>query len=327
VPIQGLGAVQLGRSLEGVDNVLARLRIVLVALVVLGTAFAAAMARLFSRPVMQPITDLTRTAEHIEATGDLGRRLGARGTDEVGRMAERFDAMLDRVQASQIAQRRLVADASHELRTPVTSLRTNMEVLLAGAELEEGERRALLRDMVGQSEELSALVGDLIELARGDEGDPPVEEIAFDGLVAEAVERARRHAPGVRFRTELAPCTIEGVPDRLGRAINNVLDNAARYSPADGMVEVQLCDWTLSVRDHGPGVAPDELPLLFDRFFRGADARERQGSGLGLAIVRQVVESHGGAVEAANADGGGLAVRLTLPAVEEPVLALEVRVA
>jgi two-component system sensor histidine kinase MprB len=327
VPIQGGGAVQIGRSLDGVDNVLARLRIVLVALVVLGTVFAAAMARLFSRPVMQPITDLTHTAEHIEATGDLGRRMGARGSDEVGRMAERFDAMLDRVQASQVAQRRLVADASHELRTPVTSLRTNMEVLLAGAELEEGERRALLRDMVGQSEELSALVGDLIELARGDEGDPPVEEIAFDGLVAEAVERARRHAPAVRFRTALEPCTIQGVPDRLGRAVNNVLDNAARHSPSDGVVEVGLRDGTLSVRDHGPGVAADELPLLFDRFFRGAGARERHGSGLGLAIVRQVVESHGGAVDAANAQNGGLVVTLTLPAVEDPVVVHEVRVA
>jgi two-component system, OmpR family, sensor histidine kinase MprB len=327
VPIPGFGAVQIGRSLEGVDNVLARLRIVLVLLVVLGTAFAAVMARLFSRPVMQPITDLTRTAEHIEATGDLGRRLGARGTDEVGRMAERFDAMLDRVQASQVAQRRLVADASHELRTPVTSLRTNMEVLLAGAELEEGERRALLRDMVGQSEELSALVGDLIELARGDEGEPQVEDVAFDRLLAEAVERARRHTPGVRFRTDLEPCTIEGVPDRLGRAVNNVLDNAARYSPPDGVVEVALHDGTLSVRDRGPGVPADELPLLFDRFFRGAGARERHGSGLGLAIVRQVVETHGGAVEAANAEGGGLVVTLTFPAVEEPVLALEVRVA
>jgi two-component system sensor histidine kinase MprB len=327
VPIQGRGAVQIGRSLEGVDNVLARLRIVLVALVVLGTAFAAAIARLFSRPVMQPITDLTRTAEHIEATGDLGRRMGARGTDEVGRMAERFDAMLDRLQASQVAQRRLVGDASHELRTPVTSLRTNMEVLLAGAELEEGERRALLRDMVGQSEELSALVGDLIELARGDEGDPPVEEIAFDGLVAEAVERARRHAPGVRFRTALEPCTIQGVPDRLGRAVNNVLDNAARHSPSGGVVEVGLRDGTLSVRDHGPGVAADELPLLFDRFFRGAGARERHGSCLGLAIVRQVVESHDGAVDAANAQNGGLVVTLTLPAVEDPVVVHEVRVA
>ena len=327
VPIPGFGAVQIGRSLDGVDNVLARLRIVLVLLVLVGTAFAAVMARLFSRPVMQPITDLTRAAEHIEATGDLGRRIGARGTDEVGRMAERFDAMLDRVQASQVAQRRLVADASHELRTPVTSLRTNMEVMLAGAELEEGERRALLRDMVGQSEELSALVGDLIELARGDECEPQVEDVAFDRLVAEAVERARRHAPGVRFRTDLEPCTIEGVPDRLGRAVNNVLDNAGRYSPPDGVVEVALHAGTLSVRDHGPGVPADELPLLFDRFFRGAGARERHGSGLGLAIVRQVVETHGGTVEAANAEGGGLVVTLTFPAVEEPVLALEVRVA
>jgi two-component system, OmpR family, sensor histidine kinase MprB len=327
VPIEGLGAVQIGRSLEGVDNVLARLRIVIVLLVVLGTAFAAVMARLFSRPVMQPITDLTRTAEHIEATGDLGRRLGARGTDEVGRMAERFDAMLDRVQASQVAQRRLVADASHELRTPVTSLRTNMEVLLAGAQLEEGERRALLRDMVGQSEELSALVGDLIELARGEEGDPPAEDVALDRVVAEAVERARRHAPGVRFRTDLAPCTLQGVPDRLGRAVNNVLDNAARFSPADGVVEVVLRDGTLSVRDHGPGVADDELPLLFERFYRGPTARDGHGSGLGLAIVRQVVESHGGTVEAANADGGGLVLRLTFPAVDAPVLELGVRVA
>jgi two-component system, OmpR family, sensor histidine kinase MprB len=327
VPIQGFGAVQLGRSLQGVDDVLARLRIVLVALVVLGTAFAAAMARLFSRPVIQPITDLTRTAEHIEATGDLGRRIGARGTDEVGRMAERFDAMLDRVQASQVAQRRLVADASHELRTPVTSLRTNMEVLLAGAQLEEGERRALLRDMVGQSEELSALVGDLIELARGDEDDPPVEEVAFDGLVAEAVERARRHAPRIRFRTDLEPCTLQGVPDRLGRAVNNVLDNAARHSPLDGVVEVTLRDGTLSVRDHGAGVAADELPLLFDRFFRGANARGRAGSGLGLAIVRQVVESHGGTVEAANAEGGGLVLMLTFPAVETALTDVGVRVA
>jgi two-component system, OmpR family, sensor histidine kinase MprB len=327
VPIRGLGAVQIGRSLEAVDNVLARLRIVLLALVVLGTAFAAAMARLFSRAVMQPITDLTRAAEHIEATGDLGRRIGARGRDEVGRMANRFDAMLDRLQASQVAQRRLVADASHELRTPVTSLRTNMEVLMAGAELEEGERRALLRDMVGQSEELSTLVGDLIELARGDDDDPPVEEVAFDGLVAEAVERARRHAPGVCFRTELSRCTVVGVPDRLGRAVNNVLDNAARFSPPGGVVEVALSGGTLTVRDHGPGAGADELPLLFERFFRGSGARERQGSGLGLAIVRQVVESHGGTVAAANAEGGGLVLTLTLPVADASILDVGIRVA
>jgi two-component system sensor histidine kinase MprB len=310
VPIEGVGAVQLGRSLESVDSALGRLRIVLALLVVVGTAFAAAVTRLFARPVIRPISELTRTAEHIEATGDLGRRIGARGEDEVGRMAQRFDAMLDRVQASQAAQRRLVADASHELRTPVTSLRTNMEVLLAGAELEEGERRALLRDMVGQSEELSGLVGDLIELARGDDGDPPIEDVALHELVAEAVARARRHAGAVRFRTELAPCVIAGVPDRLGRAVNNVLDNAAAYSPPGGVIEVRLSDGLLEVRDHGPGAPEEELGQLFDRFFRGADGHRQQGSGLGLAIVRQVADAHGATVGAANAPGGGLVVRL-----------------
>jgi two-component system sensor histidine kinase MprB len=326
VPIPGFGAVQLGRSLQNVDAVLGRLRIVLALLVVAGTLFAAAMARIFSRPVIRPISELTRTAEHIEATGDLGRRIGARGTDEVGRMAQRFDAMLDRVQVSQAAQRRLVADASHELRTPITSLRTNMEVLLAGAQLEEGERRALLRDMVGQSEELTGLVGDLIELARGDAADPPLEDVELDGVVAEAIERARRHSPDVCFRADLEPCLLQGVPDRLGRAVNNLLDNAAQHSPPHGAVDVTLRDGVLEVRDHGSGVAEDELPLLFDRFFRGAQARERHGSGLGLAIVRQVAEGHGGTVSAANAPGGGLAVRLALPAAHVVQAQLEVRV-
>jgi two-component system, OmpR family, sensor histidine kinase MprB len=329
VPIEGLGAVQLGRSLESVDAALGRLRIVLVLLVVMGTAFAAVMARLFARPVIRPISELTRAAEHIEATGDLGRRIGARGEDEVGRMAQRFDAMLDRVQASQAAQRRLVADASHELRTPVTSLRTNMEVLLAGAELEEGERRALLRDMVGQSEELSGLVGDLIELARGDDGDPPIEDVALDELVADAVARARarRHAGAARFRTDLAPCVIAGVPDRLGRAIGNVLDNAAAHSPPGGVVEVALRDGLLEIRDHGPGAPEEELGQLFDRFFRGAHGRGRPGSGLGLAIVRQVADAHGATVSAANASGGGLVVRLAFAPSQPALDGVEVRVA
>jgi two-component system sensor histidine kinase MprB len=327
VPIEGLGAVQLGRSLESVDAALGRLRIVLVALVAMGTAFAAALARLFARPVIRPISELTRAAEHIEATGDLGRRIGARGEDEVGRMAQRFDAMLDRVQASHDAQRRLVADASHELRTPVTSLRTNMEVLLAGAELEEGERRVLLRDMVGQSEELSGLVGDLIELARGDDGDPPIEDVALHELVADAVARARRHAGAARFRTDLEPCVIAGVPDRLGRAIGNVLDNAAAHSPPGGVVEVALRDGVLEVRDHGPGAPADELGQLFDRFFRGAHGRGRPGSGLGLAIVRQVADAHGARVSAANAPGGGLVVRLAFAPPQPALAGVGVRVA
>jgi two-component system sensor histidine kinase MprB len=170
-------------------------------------------------------------------------------------------------------------------------------------------------------------VGDLIELARGDESDPPIEDVALDALVSEAVARARRHAPGVRFRAELDPGVISGVPDRLGRAVNNVLDNAAAFSAPGGAVEVALRDGVLEVRDHGPGVPDDELGQLFDRFFRGTRRRAHGGSGLGLAIVRQVAEAHGATVRAANAAGGGLLVTLAFTPPAETQTRARVRVA
>jgi two-component system, OmpR family, sensor histidine kinase MprB len=273
-PLPGRGAVMLGRSLEGVDRVLARLRLVLGLLCLAGVTLAALLGR---------------------------------------RAADRFVAVLDRLERSQTAQRQLVADASHELRTPVTALRTNAELLLEQEELAPAQRRALLTDVVDQTEELSALVADLIELARGDQPAPEVHDVRLDGLVAEAVERARRHAPQVTFTTELEPVAVDGMPERLGRAVNNLLDNAAKYSPDGGDVVVTLRGGMLTVRDHGPGVPAGELPHIFDRFFRAANARDRPGSGLGLAIVKQVAERHGGTVAAAAAPGGGLEVALALP--------------
>jgi two-component system, OmpR family, sensor histidine kinase MprB len=243
------------------------------------------------------------------------------------RLARRFNAMLDRLGASQAAlgaslrsQQRLIADASHELRTPVTSLRTNAEVLREAHDLTQSEREALLGDVVAQAEELGALVADIIELAR--DGDPgaTVEEVRLDRLVEEAVERAHRHAPGVIFEMALAPCVVEAAPERLGRAVNNLLDNAAKHSPHGGVVEVRVVGGELSVRDHGPGVDAADAPHVFDRFYRGAGARDRPGSGLGLAIVRQVAEARGGTVTVEDAPGGGALFRLSLPwrAADEP---------
>jgi two-component system sensor histidine kinase MprB len=319
VPIPG-GAVQFARSLRNVDSTLTRLKLLLFFLCVAGTALAAGVARLFARQVTKPVTDLTAAAEHITQTQDLGRRIEVPGDDEVGRMAARFNQMLDTLESSRRAlddsvdaQRQLVADASHELRTPVTSLRTNIEVLLAGGEPPDDDRRRLLEDVRAETEELSALITDVIELARGDEPLSDVEEVQLDAIVSEAVSRAQRRRPSVTFSAELEPTVVEGLPDRLGRAVRNLLDNAAKYSPEGTVVEVCLRDGELSVRDHGPGIPAADRPHVFDRFYRGATARGRPGSGLGLAIVRQVAETHGGSISVHEGAGGGSRFVLELP--------------
>jgi two-component system sensor histidine kinase MprB len=320
VPVP-LGAVQLVRSLRGVDATLTRLRLVFVLLCAAATLLAAALGRIFGRQVIQPVSELTAAAEHITQTEDLGRRIEVPGDDEVGQMAQRFNTMLDTLEGSRRAldesvdaQRQLVADASHELRTPVTALRTNIEVLLAGAgELTAGERNRVLEDVRAETEELSALITDVIELARGDEPPTNAEEVQLEAIVAEAVARARRRRPGAIFETDLEPTVVEGLPDRLGRAVDNLLDNAAKYSPEGAVVEIGLRGGELTVRDQGPGIPAADRGHVFDRFYRGSAARGRPGSGLGLAIVRQVADTHGGTIAVFEAPGGGALFRLRLP--------------
>jgi two-component system sensor histidine kinase MprB len=316
-------AVQLARPLNSVDSVLSSLRWILGGVLLGGILVAGLLGRLASRRVLRPLNEVAATAEHIGETDDLSMRLRVHADDEVGQLATRFNAMLDRLQRSRSAlddsvraQRQLVADASHELRTPVTSLRTNIEILLQTPDLDPAERAEMLTDVVEQSEELSALVNDLIELARGDQPGPEADDLRLDRIVSACVDRARRHAPSITFQTMLAPAQIDGVPERLERAVNNLLDNAARHSPPAGVVEVTAGPEGVTVRDHGTGVDEDDLPYLFDRFFRGSNSRGSQGSGLGLAIVRQVTEQHGGSASVANAPGGGALFTLSLPGAE-----------
>jgi two-component system sensor histidine kinase MprB len=272
-----------------------------------------------ARRVLSPLAEMTETAQLIGETDDLSQRLTVHTDDEVGRLANRFNEMLSRLASSRDAldesvhqQRQLVADASHELRTPVTSLRTNAEVLLADTKLDEEDRQRLLADVVEQAAELSALVSDLIEVARGDLPPDAVEDVRLDELVEEALHRARRNAPEVDFSARLQPVLIQGNPERLSRAINNLLDNAAHHA-GGSRVEVDVDASEVRVRDHGAGIDEQDLPHVFDRFYRGVDSRSRQGSGLGLAIVRQVAEQHHGTVTAANAPDGGAVFTLTLP--------------
>ncbi len=319
------GAIQFVRSLAKVDATLGRLQLVLVLLCAGATLLAAFFGRLFGRQVIQPVTELTAAAEHITQTDDLGGRIEVRSDDEVGQMAQRFNDMLDALERSRRAlddsvhsQRQLVADASHELRTPVTSLRTNIEVLLSeGGELPPDDRTRLLEDVRAETEELTALITDVIELARGDEPLQGVDDVQFDDVVAEAVTRARRRRARTTFDAELEPTVVEGLSERLGRAVDNLLDNAAKHAPEDGVVDVVLRGGELTVRDRGPGIPAAERAHVFDRFYRGADARGRPGSGLGLAIVRQVAETHGGSIAVEAAPGGGALFRLRLARASE----------
>jgi two-component system, OmpR family, sensor histidine kinase MprB len=309
-------ALQIALSLRSTDDVLGRLQWILFTIGAGGIGLAVLFGWLVARAALAPVRRLTTATEEITATRDLSRRVEAYDRDELGRLGKSFNTMLAALEESQQAQRQLVADASHELRTPLTSLRTNVELLARGG-LPDEERGKALADVSTQLEELTVLVTDVVDLARDGEREHTVEDVRLDLLVSDAVERSQLHAPGVDFRTDLAPSLVRGVPERIFRAVANVLDNAAKWSPPGGTVEVKTAEGEISVRDHGPGIAPEDLPHVFDRFYRSPAARGTPGSGLGLAIVRQVVESHGGTVWAGPADGGGTVVRLSFPAVRD----------
>jgi len=318
--LPGAGAVQLVGSLESVDETLADLRTVLFLVCGGGALFAAIIARALAQRVLAPVGRLDEAASHVTETEDLTRRIEVSGEDELAHLGRRFNGMLARLERSRAEldqahaeQRRLIADASHELRTPVTSLRTNIEVLADG-EVALHDRDRLIDDVVVQTEELSELVGDLVDLARGEAPAETREPVRLDELATESIERARRHSPGVEFELDARPTTVDGDPERLARALNNLLDNAAVHGA--GPVRVSIDAAGVRVRDHGPGLAADESEHLFDRFYRGRRSRRSPGSGLGLAIIKQVAESHGGSVAARNAAGGGAEFALRLHAPE-----------
>ena len=310
-PITG-GAVQVVRPLTEVDSTLGRVENWLILIGGGGIAIAAALGLLVARAALAPVRRLTRATETVTETGDLSQRIEASGRDELTRLAASFNAMLGALEESTRAQRQLVADASHELRTPLTSLRTNIEVLASDRELPPGERERLLHDVVEQLGEMTTLIAELMDLARGEQHTAEPEEVRLDLVAADAVERTRRNRPGVEFVTDLQESVVHGVPSSIERAVANLLDNAAKWSPPGADVEVAVNDSTITVRDHGPGIDPEDLPYIFDRFYRASSARGLPGSGLGLAIVRQVAQAHGGTVVAEPADGGGTRVVLRL---------------
>jgi two-component system, OmpR family, sensor histidine kinase MprB len=307
-----VGIVRLSTSLVGVDRNLAHLRWLLILISVGGVGVAVLLGALVSGRALAPLRRLTATTEDIVATGDLSRRTEQRGRDEISRLSRRLDELLTMLEASLRTQRQLVADASHELRTPITTVRANVELLAEPGSLDDGERAELLVDVREELESMTTLVGELVELARGEERELPSRTFRLDEVVRTAVERTARRSPGVSFRTRLEPSVVTGVPERVERAVSNLLDNASKWSPPSETVDVSVHGGLVEVRDRGPGIAEEHRPLVFNRFYRSPAARGMPGAGLGLAIVKQIADAHDGTVSIDSAPGGGAVVRLQL---------------
>jgi two-component system, OmpR family, sensor histidine kinase MprB len=311
-------ALVVAQSLTPQQHVLAKLGLVTLLFGLAGIVTAGVAGWGVARNGLRPVRRLTAAAEEIARTERLAP-IRVEGDDEVARLASAFNQMLASLAASRDRQRRLVADAGHELRTPLTSLRTNIDLLTqAGGELPADTRTELLADVRAQLEELSTLVGDLVELARDDPSPHVIGTVEVHELLDHAVARVRRRAPGLTFEVDADPWFVEGDGAAVERALTNLLDNAAKWSPPAGTVRVTLHQGAVTVDDEGPGIAEGDLPHIFERFYRSDDARAMPGSGLGLSIVAQVAERHAGAVEAGPSPAGGTRLTLRLPGAPSP---------
>ncbi len=315
-------ALQVSLPLTGVDDQLRNLGEVLVVVAVLGVLVAVGLGWLVARTALVPLDDLTQSVESVATTTDVSLRLDPGGPDELGRLRRAFNRLLAALERSRDAQRQLVLDAGHELRTPLTSLRTNLEVVRRFDELNPEDREVLVSDVLTQLEELTQLVSGLSELARGEYAEQAPSVFRLDQLVEDMAALAVTHgrARAIHVAVTSRPTWVRGRRDRITRAVGNLMDNALKWSPEGGTVDITCADGEVVVRDHGPGIPPQDMAHIFDRFYRSADARALPGSGLGLAIVAQVAETEGGSVTADRAEGGGALMRFRVPVAGPPPL-------
>ena len=310
-------ALVLVQSMESNLDALERLKVILLLASTAGIALAGIAGWGVATNGLRPVRRLTEATEHVARTTDL-TPIEVQGRDELARLTTSFNAMLQALDASQERQRQLVADAGHELRTPLTSLRTNIELIGQAADnterhLSDEQRHEIMGDVRSQLEELTTLVGDLVELARDEPMSRDPEPLDLSDVVNQAIDRVRLRAQDVRFDITLTPWMVIGEPQLLERAVTNLLDNAAKWSPADGVIHVRLVDGVLTVTDEGPGISAEDLPHIFNRFYRSSEARTLPGSGLGLSIVKRAAERHGGTVDVSTPAEGGTTFTLRLP--------------
>ncbi|MER6130454.1 HAMP domain-containing sensor histidine kinase [Streptomyces sp. NPDC001815] len=313
-------------SLKGTQSTLNDLALILLLVSAVGVVGAGAAGLWVARAGLRPVDKLTEAVEHVARTEDLSVRIPVEddSEDEIARLSRSFNSMTASLASSRELQQQLIADAGHELRTPLTSLRTNIELLTrseeTGRPIPEADRRALLASVKAQMTELAALIGDLQTLSRSDAGTPAdrVQVVALQDTVEAALRRARLRGPELTITAAVDPWFVRAEPTALERAIVNILDNAVKFSPRGGAIDVTLKGGELTVRDHGPGIPADELPHVFDRFWRSPSARALPGSGLGLSIVARTVQQAGGEVTLHPAEGGGTEATVRLPGAPTP---------
>ncbi len=324
VPATGGQTLVLAQSLKPQQAVLQELSSVMLIFGFAGVITAALAGWIVALNGLRPVRKLTEAAETIARTEDLAP-LAVEGDDEIARLAGAFNSMLLALSASRDRQRQLVADAGHELRTPLTSLRTNLDLLAQAEYARDGQglppeaRRELLHDVRAQIEELTTLIGDLVELARDEPMAHVVEEVDLADVIDRAVARVRRRAPSAAFDVHASSWWVYGESVGLERAVTNLLDNAAKWGPLEGTITVSLAHGTVTVDDEGPGIAAVDQPHVFERFYRSEESRGMPGSGLGLSIVAQVAERHAGSVRATNSPSGGARLSMTLPGSAKPM--------
>jgi two-component system, OmpR family, sensor histidine kinase MprB len=310
----GAAAVEVSVPLTQLDSTLHNLALRYIILGAIGVLLAGLLGAVIARSALRPIEHFTEQTEAV--TLDHPHRLEESSAIELARLADSFNRTLDALERSTDSQRNLIADASHELRTPMAALRSNIQILLEADRLPAEDQAGLQQSILAELDDLTQLVSDVVELARGSGPSSQVEPVELDGIVRDAISRAQRRAPGLEFTLDIEPTVVVGSSDRIARAVHNVIDNARKWSADDGAIDVSLRDGVLSVHDHGPGFAKADIAHVFDRFYRADAARRMPGSGLGLAIVKQAADSHGGFAQAANDPVGGAIVRVSFGAVE-----------
>ena len=315
VPLSYGGALQLTTPVQEVERQINLLRAGIILAAIAGVVVAAGIGWMVARTAIRPLDELTESVEDVSTVLDSGSRLDPGSNDELGRLRRAFNRLLDTVDSSRAAQKQLVLDASHELRTPLTSLRTNVEIIDRISEFPAEDREMIQSDMLSEIEELTNLVGNLTELVRGDQHPIAAEAFWLDKVVTQSVDAATpySHTREITLNALVTKSCVYGHSDGITKAISNLISNAIKWGPIGSDVWVTCDNGVVTVRDEGPGVSPEDVPHIFDRFYRSSAARSLPGSGLGLAIVAQAIDADGGSVSISNSESGGAEFVISLP--------------